>query len=121
METARRLGISLKRLRGWTPRSETSYDHRDGLLVGSSQWVEPEWDELERGWMLALAAYEGNLCALCGGPRSECQGPDADEAWQATAIRCHRATAMAQASVSNNNPHPEAVLYAPVRRGVSRG
>lgn len=117
METARRLHSSHKRFLGWTPRRETTYVYEDGLLVRSVEWVENEWDdEYERGLMLALAQLEAEQCPLCGGPRSECQSIDADGAWDAHAVRCHKMTAIAEASSDRNTDHPEALLYMTVRR-----
>src|SRR5690606_39172952 len=77
VETARRLGISLRRLNGWSPRRETTYEYDDkGRLVRSETWEEPEWNELERAYMLALAEWEAGRCQMCGGDPGECQSPD---------------------------------------------
>lgn len=34
---------------------------------------EPEWDDTERDWMLALADYEESLCPGCGLPVDLCR------------------------------------------------
>lgn len=51
LKTARSLGVSLKRFRGWTPSPEDP----------------AEWDDVERDWMLALETYErAHVCPVCG-------------------------------------------------------
>lgn len=86
MKLARSLGISHRRLLGWEPA--TTYVHDDsGRLVSSRP--EPEWDEAERGKLLALAEWEATeLCPRCGGLKSVCQAPDA-RFTAAPPIRCH--------------------------------
>ena len=61
--------MSLKRFLGWEPR--TVYEYEGDRLAAST--VEPEWDDDERGWMLALGLYRDMLCPVCGGPAEECQ------------------------------------------------
>lgn len=64
--------------------------------------MESAWDEEQRGWMLALAAYEADLCPHCGGPSSVCQSPDANRTdphakwiyWAVTPAECAIATAI---------------------------
>lgn len=55
---------------------------------------EPEWDDENRDWALALQAADDARCPVCGGPTSECLDPDIK--WDAgDPVRCHRATAVA--------------------------
>ena len=51
--------------------TETHVHHYDdaGRLVRTVVTREPEWDDVERAKMLALATYEATLCA-CGLPES---------------------------------------------------
>jgi uncharacterized protein with PIN domain len=63
-------------------------------LVRSVDWVESEWDETQRAWMLALADYEQSRCQGCGGDVNETFDPENDGAWIAEAWRCHRCTAI---------------------------
>jgi hypothetical protein len=64
--------MSLRRLDGWQPERETLHHYDDdGRLVRSVEWIESEWDEQQRGWMLALSAYEASRCQGCGGDVTE--------------------------------------------------
>lgn len=49
---------------------------------------EPEWDDTERAWMLALAEYERGLCPSCGLPAEECQDPLMPTRWVAEVETC---------------------------------
>ncbi|MBT1171267.1 hypothetical protein [Bifidobacterium sp. SO4] len=55
---------------------------------GYTVLTEPEWDDTERAWMLALADYEASLCPSCGLPKSECSTPDAEFRIHADAHIC---------------------------------
>lgn len=76
---------------------------------------EVEWDETERGWMIALVRYRQTLCPLCGGPRDECQSAEAENAYEGTLpVRCHKTTAMKRAQESRKDSpgeHPDALLW----------
>jgi protein-disulfide isomerase len=90
-------------------------------LVRSVTVREPEWDEQEAGWMLALAVYEDTRCPICGGDIDECWADGADRLYRVpTPIRCHRYTAAAAArAVYDRNPdvrHPEALIFRAERR-----
>jgi hypothetical protein len=79
VETARQLGISLRRLEGWTPKQVTTYEHDDeGRLIKSVTVAESEWDDRERSWMLALQHYELTLCRRCNTPLAESTDPNHD-------------------------------------------
>ena len=49
---------------------------------------EPEWDETERDWMLALDDYEHTLCPECGMPVSVCHDELTPTHWTAEAGVC---------------------------------
>lgn len=93
VRAARACGISLRRFEGWEPT--TYYQHDDGRLVTSTP--EPEWDDVEQGWMLALAAYEAERCPHCGGDLRETTDPaNADAYRHQPALECYRCRAFAQ-------------------------
>lgn len=99
---------------GWEPRTNYVYDDA-GRLVSSQP--EPEWDDTERAWMIALEQYRANeLCPLCGRPKSICQDPEAEFAVTVPPpTRCHITTAQRRAQQSYmEGPHadyPEALLW----------
>ncbi|MGO1711779.1 hypothetical protein [Corynebacterium variabile] len=74
--------------------------------------TEPEWDEQERAWMLALAAYEEEMtCPVCGGPVSECQSTTAEGRFEVgPPVRCHRRTALLQAQDAYKDAKQSAAL-----------
>lgn len=82
----------------------------DGRLAASSQ--EPEWDEQERGWMLALADLEAAECPGCGGDLEETAAPENNrdnpqrtgEYEVGAPHRCHRCTELARAQDAASNP-----------------
>lgn len=113
VELAERLGISYKRLQGWEPR--TTYEYDDGGRITAS-YPEVEWDETERAWMLALAAWRArHVCGLCGMPREVCQDPDAEFALEvALPTRCHVTTAILRAKAARARApgeHDDALLW----------
>lgn len=68
---------------GWEPRRRII---RDG-----DAWVvetEPEWDEQEREWMLALAEWESTLCPSCGNPSDWCHDQARERDTTAQIERC---------------------------------
>jgi len=75
--------------------------------------TEPEWDDDERDYMLALAAWEASLCPVCGGPAEECQAPDADRRFKGVPpVRCHRTDAVRRfQEKSSTYPRPEALIW----------
>lgn len=82
--------MSHKRFLGWEPT-------RTIVTDGDVQTVtaEPEWDEQERDYMVALQAFEDSLCPVCGGPPEECQSPEAEWEWKGVPpTRCHRTAAI---------------------------
>lgn len=87
---------------------------------------EVEWDEVERGWMLALAEWRDGLCPLCGGPREECSSIDNENAYTVPPpSRCHKTTALERAQQArrgdSGKPNPatkydRALLWAVMPR-----
>jgi hypothetical protein len=74
---------------------------------------EPEWDDAERDWMLALAQYEASLCPNCGRPISVCTDPANEMRWQAPMpTRCHATTAvLRQQENYAKAPHARGLLF----------
>lgn len=57
--------------------------------------TEPEWDETNRAWALALAEVEADSCHGCGQPLSQTTDPDAEGAYEVPApTRCHACTTL---------------------------
>jgi hypothetical protein len=112
LEAARSLGISRKRFLGWEPT--TTYQRDDSGRVLTST-VEVEWDDEERGWMLALAEHDSDVCGGCGGYLSETTDPDAVYVIDPP-VRCHRCTMRGYAtSQAQELPQPQA-LYPVIRK-----
>jgi hypothetical protein len=113
VEAAERLRISYKRFKGWEPTTIYEYDDA-GRLVSSRP--EVEWDEVEQGWMTALAKWRSEeLCPLCGWPRAVCQAPEAE--WNLEVplpTRCHVTTAIRRAQKARSKApgeHDDALLW----------
>lgn len=95
LQAARALGIPWRRWAGWEPAEVTTHEYDDaGRLIRSTTVREAEWGELDRGAMLALAAYEADLCSGCSQPLEDATKPENEELWvgEVTA-RCHSCTA----------------------------
>ncbi len=107
----------MRRFDGWTPGRETAYEYDDdGRMTHSHEWVEAEWDETQRAWMLALDQYEKSLCPGCKGDVHETFDPENDGAWIAEPWRCHRCTAIdvgADAYVESGRKLSQAVRFIP--------
>lgn len=113
----------MKRFDGWEPSTVTDYEYDDaGRLVRSVAEREPEWDEPERAWVLALADYRAQVHEACGTFLPDATRLEDDGAFRAELpVRCHVCTARAQAMTAhmkgNSSPHPEALLWPVVRKG----
>lgn len=81
--------------------------------------VEPEWDDEERDYMLALAAWEDTRCPLCGGDAEDCQSPEAEARFQGVPpTRCHRTDAIIRyQDKAGDYPRSRALLWAAEDRG----
>lgn len=86
----------MRRFHGWEPRTETVYTYDlDGLLVQSTSQAEPEWDDDERGWMLALIEHRRTTCSGCGHPLDESMDPANEGRYIVPPPhRCHACTAL---------------------------
>lgn len=76
---------------------------------------EPEWDDEQQDWMLALALAEADECPGCHGRLSETTLPENDGAYrqQGPPTRCHRCTAIGIASDQlreGNTTQPQALF-----------
>jgi hypothetical protein len=120
VEAAERLGVSVKRFDGWEPEQVTTYEYDDaGRLIRAVTVREPEWDEHEQGWALALAFYRDSLCPCgCGHPARDTLAPEsAGHTWHVPPpVRCMARDALAQAQAQFSNPRPEAVLWRVEKR-----
>lgn len=86
-----------------------------GRLVESRAEREPEWDDEQRGWMLALDEFDRvSKCPVCGGLKSDCQGVgDAADFEVPAPTRCHRVTAIELASEPyRDSKVPRALMFA---------
>lgn len=126
VEAAHSLGISVKRFNGWEPAEEHVHEYapdENGVdrLVRTVVHREPEWDDQERGWMLAWLLYKSNVHEACGHWLPDSTAPEADEGYVVDeAVRCHACTARAQAYKRyEDTPNPEALLF-PARRRERR-
>jgi hypothetical protein len=64
---ARTLGVSPRKLNGWTPAERHEHYDPDGNLTGYTVVTrEPEWSDDDRNRLLALARFEGETCHGCG-------------------------------------------------------
>jgi len=101
---------------GWEPETVTTYSYdTSGRLVESRTETEPEWDDEQRGLMLALRVWEADsLCSVCGGPKSECQSMGDASFWDVPPpTRCHRITAVElQAEKYREAKVPRALVFS---------
>lgn len=115
--------MSLRRFCGWEPAEVTTheYDERDRLAASVTR-REPEWDDAQRAWMLALGVYEQSLCRRCGHNLHDTLDPDtsgtmlASREWVAEESQCFGCTALAVSeqarSGDDNNKIPlQALIY----------
>jgi len=87
-------------------------------MVASS--LEPEWDDVEQQWMLALAAWrDQNVCPLCGMEKSVCQDPAVEfKVSVPPPIRCHVTTAIRREQSARHQQygtagtHDDALLWS---------
>lgn len=81
---------------------------------------EPEWDDQQRAWALALGHYRRLVHEPCGGYLPDTADPAAEGAYTAELpIRCHLCTERLRATTAHaesSAPHMDALLW-PVKRG----
>ncbi len=77
--------------------------------------VEPEWDDDERGWMLALGALRKDTCPGCGHPLTESTDPVNEGRYRVDPpTRCHACTALQTAyadAEKKKHRHPQALRF----------
>jgi hypothetical protein len=82
---------------------------------------EPEWDDEQQDWMLALALAEADECPGCHGRLSETTLPENDGLYLPDEpTRCHRCTAIgigADQIRNGKSPQPQALLLKVKERG----
>lgn len=81
---------------------------------------EPEWDDEQRGLMLARAELQAGMCPNgCGSPLEETTG-EGNDVWNVTPTKCLKCEALAIAAKhtheSKDVKHPQAILYRAWRR-----
>lgn len=77
---------------------------------------EPEWDDVEVGWMVELERWRReNLCHLCGFPKEICQAPEGTYVYGSEPpVRCRVTTAMREAQkAARELPHSDALIHRP--------
>lgn len=79
-----------------------------------SSWTESEWDELQQGWMLALAEYQSRVCVGCGHQMHV--AADEEHDWDVQPVRCWACDAIAQAKTKDQRLRPEALRWYSRRR-----
>lgn len=82
--------------------------------------AEPEWDEEQQGWMLALHQLEAEECSRCGGDLTETTDPANEFAYRVPPpARCHRCTAIGVKQHSDeykDTRQMQALLWTAVRK-----
>lgn len=117
VEAAERLGISLKRFDGWTPR--TIYEYEDDRLVSS--YPEVEWDAEQASWMLALALYRDSRCGRCNGDLDQTTDPATEGEYAILPpTMCNRCAAFEDARETyQDEPHAHSLMHrVQLRKGV---
>ena len=66
---------------------------------------ETEWDDWQRGWMLALFEYRASRCPGCGQNVAESMAPEGAHVWRAQSRRCWACDA--KATAMDAAPHGE--------------
>lgn len=103
--------MSVKRLDGWEPTETHTHTYEGDRVVSTIVSREVEWDEAERGLMLALTLYEAQLCPA-GHWLPDASAAVNEERYSGVSTRCHACTAAAQEVTRlKDNPHPTALLF----------
>lgn len=96
----------------------TTYEYgKKGRVVRTVSVREPEWDDEQRGWMLALSEYRASLCPCgCGYLSDETRGAANEDRFTVPPpYRCYARDAMVEAQEAFKNPRPQAVLWTAQR------
>lgn len=112
--------MSLRRFDGWEPRETTRHHYRKGRLVRSVTVREPEFDDDDRAWFLALAYWRDTRCPHCGNDIRDCTAPEEQMVVDVPPPRRCRVTdeiSLARATTYKDTPRPHALLFrADLRR-----
>lgn len=102
--------MSLRRFEGWEPT--TFYVHDEGGRLVSST-PEPEWDDVEQAWMLALALYRRTRCGRCGGDLVETTDSRNEGRYvPLLPVQCHRCVGLEQSEDGYREaPHPYTLMH----------
>lgn len=118
--------MSLKRFRGWEPVTTVRYtwdrDNQSEGPDGYTSTVEPEWDEVEQGWMLALALWREHRCPNCGGDLDVTANPDNEDRFRPMLpLQCFRCVAFGQSHKAySNSPHVSSLIHLVPQRPPKR-
>lgn len=105
---------------GWEPAETHTYRYsrKDPTRVTSARVTrEPEWDEQDQRWALALDLYESQV-GPCGHYLPRTASADAEERYHSPEPnRCHACTAIAVRAESYvDSPQARALLFQAERR-----
>jgi len=82
-------------------------------MIGSV--LEPEWDDVERAWMLAREHYrQVDQCQVCGMPKAICRSIETDGMVAVDSERCHVSAAIARKQRADQQAEmdlPETLAY----------
>lgn len=79
--------------------------------------AEPEWDDEQRGLMLALAEVEGSECPSCHGDLAETTDVAYEGKWTPTSQPCYRCLAInMHAQKRAQEKHSDSLLFGAYRR-----
>lgn len=125
VELARSWGVPPSVFAGRPLVTRFLYEDETGRLTSSEQEL---WTDDDRKLADELAEYEAGLCSGCRQPLEQTTDPGNEDAyWWSSAIRCHRCTALDQASGPYRDaPAPHALMIpieyrAPSPRPDERG
>jgi hypothetical protein len=115
LRAARASGVSDRRFGGWEPTTTTTYEYDDqNRIVRSTTLTEPEFDDEQRGLMLALQVYEDLRCDGCGGNLEETTAPENEGRYRVSKSRCHKCDAIGIAAEQHDKdgaPRMHAVKF----------
>ena len=106
----------MRRFYGWEPTQTTVRVVENRRLVKTLTTQESEWDDEQRGWMLALAEFEKQQCGGCGGWLPDTTDVLRSDGYVADhPLRCHRCEALTiMRKKVQGNPNAEAFTVWPV-------
>lgn len=81
------------------------------MLVSSRP--EPEWDETEQAWMLALGLYRETRCPGCGGNLAVTTKPEYEDKYKAElALQCFRCVGFGRSHDRyGDQPYPGSLIH----------